>query len=146
ALKASANHTAFAFSAFGTPAGRATPVLPSPDSATHWVSSANTVSSTLWPCSLASRIDQTTRAAWWQETQWCVSFHASASLTRKPRPRSMVALTSVRFAGGPCADTADGRMDRSSPAINRIGDLQPPGSKNQVARCDAPPRAYQDCL
>src|SRR5262249_27815685 len=62
--RASAKYIAFGLAALGAVAGRPRPDLPSPDSATHFVNSARTGSSTAWPRCLASCIDQIINAAW----------------------------------------------------------------------------------
>ena len=49
APKARANHTALGLSALGPLGGLGIPNFPSPDSATHFVSSFRTGSSTAWP-------------------------------------------------------------------------------------------------
>src|SRR5262249_39093810 len=97
---ARAKKIALGLAALGALAGRSRPNLPSPDSASPFVNSARTGSSTACPRSLASRIAQTTRLAWWQEAQLCAFFQASASRTRKASPRSIVALTSDGLGPG----------------------------------------------
>src|SRR5262249_14036153 len=106
--------------AWGALAGRAAPNLPLPDWASHLVNSARTGSSTAWPDCLASRIDQTTRAAWWHEAQLCLAFQASASLTRKPSPRLMVAPTSAGAGRTSPADAAAGRTNTRRATIQRM--------------------------
>src|SRR5262249_8901736 len=112
APSARANHTALVLSALGMPLGLGTPVLPSPDSATHFVNSARIGSLTAWPRSLASRLDQITRLAWWQEAQLCFCFQASASLVKKATPRLIVPLTSRAgsAARAPIGSITRGRM------------------------------------
>src|SRR5262249_10569097 len=134
AANASANHTALALSALGTPLGRGTPVLPSPDSASHLVSSARTGSLTGWPRCLASRIDQTTRLAWWQEAHLYFCFQARASLTKNRRPRLIVGPASAGFGPGSAADAADGRPATTKARINRIAETpNSPGLENYRA-------------
>src|SRR4051812_17524179 len=85
-----ANHAGPGVRNLGVPSGvRSTfeVAVPYAESDTHFVSSANTGSSTAWPRCLASRIDQTTRAVWWHVTQLCSAFQTIASLDRKPSPR-----------------------------------------------------------
>src|SRR5262249_55039984 len=105
--------------------------LPSPDSATHFVSSASTFSSTAWPRCFASRIDQITIPAWWHETQLCSFFQAIASLARKAKPRSIVVPTLDALGRMSSANADPESATKTTATIDRIS-LTPGPSNLQL--------------
>src|SRR5262249_43081940 len=140
---ASAKETALGLAALGALAGRARPNLPSPDSATHFVNSARTGSSTACPRSLASHVAQTTRLAWWQEAQLCSFFQASASLARKARPRSIVARTADGLGRGSWAEAGPVTMMTTRVTTDRMWEAPDAPGSNRETQAGALPRHVQ---
>ena len=74
---------------------------PSPPGRDRFVIQARTGSSSAWLRLIASRIDRSTRPAWWYETLLCSLFQARASLARKAGTRSTAVQASSGAMGVP---------------------------------------------